>query len=125
VVDSAVVRLNVAAAQVLQAVDVMRVPVSEVLNFTVPVLDFAEDLFLIRAILKELDIGSAGLRPGFNDPSHGNVESAVVNLVRTNDATAGFILIKAVAFIKNGGQRSLRYDKAHLIGGVKFHCDSP
>ena len=53
VVDGAVISLDVAAAQVLQAVDVMRVPVSEVLDLAVLVFDFAEDLFLIRAILKE------------------------------------------------------------------------
>ena len=52
-IDGAKVGLNVAAAQVLQAVDVVGVPVAEMLDVPVMVFDFAEDLLLVLPVLKE------------------------------------------------------------------------
>lgn len=52
-VDVAMVRLDVSAAQMLQAIDMMRMPVAQMLDFMVPVFDFPENLFLILAVLKK------------------------------------------------------------------------
>ena len=54
-VDGAMVGLHIAVAQVLQAINVMRMPVPEMFNLAMLVLDFPENLFLVLAILKKTD----------------------------------------------------------------------
>jgi hypothetical protein len=52
-VYGAMVSLDVSAAERLQAVDVVGMPVSEVFDLPMMVLDFPEHPFLVLAVLKE------------------------------------------------------------------------
>ena len=46
-------------------------------------------------------------------------------LERANNAASGFILIEAVAFIKNRYERGFWNRKANLVGAMEFHSESP
>src|SRR5437870_1610006 len=109
----------------LQAVNMMSVPVSEMLDLRVMVLDFAEDLLLILTILKKTDRRPAGLRPGLDDAGNVDVDFAPVLLKCADDAAAGFILIESVAFIKHGDKCGSWHDKAYVVRRVEFHSESP
>src|SRR6266545_5665287 len=101
------------------------VPVPEMLDVPVTVFDFAENLLLVLPILKETDRVAACLRPGLNDAGDMDVEFVPVLPIGADDATACFILIKPVAFVKNGDECSFRYNKAYLVRRVDFHWESP
>src|SRR2546429_5805 len=105
----------------LQAVNMMSVPVSEMLDLRVMVLDFAEDLLLILTILKKTDCRPAGLRPGLDDAGNVDVDFAPVLQKCADDAAAGFILIEAVAFIKHSGKCGPLPEKGHVVPRVRFH----
>ena len=64
---------NDVAAEILQAVDMMGVPVSKMFDLPVLVFDFPKNLLLVFAVLKKTDRRPARLRPGFNNTGDVNV----------------------------------------------------
>ena len=100
-VYGAIVGLDVSAAEMLQAVNVVRMPVAQVLDFPMVGLDFPEHLLLVLAILKETHRRPARLRPRFDNAGDLDGEFASMLLECPDDASAGFILVEPVTFIKN------------------------
>jgi hypothetical protein len=124
-VYGAKVGFDISIAQVLQAVDVVRMPVSEVFDLPMVVLDFPKYLFLVFTILKETHCRPARLWPRFDNAGNMEGEFPALFLERPDNTSAGFVLVEPVTFIKNGYQGGLWYREADLVGRMKFHSESP
>src|SRR5580693_3428403 len=103
----------------------MGMPVAQMFDFVVLVLDFPENLFLVFTILKKTHRGAPCLRAGLDDAGDVDVQFVLMLLICADDAAARFVLIEAVALVKNGNQRGFWYNEAYLVGRVGFHWASP
>src|SRR5579864_699300 len=101
------------------------VPVPEMLNVSMLVLDLPKHLLLVLAVLEETDGGPARLGSGFDDAGDMDFEFSLPLVKRANDAASGFVLIEAVAFIKNRCKCGLWNREVNLVGAMEFHSESP
>src|SRR5260370_24208900 len=100
-------------------------PVPEVFDLRMMVLDFPEHPFLVLAVLKETDRRPARLGPGFNDAGNVDGEFSLVFLECPDNAPAGFVLVEPLAFIKDLSKGSFCYRTTDLVSGAELHSHSP
>jgi hypothetical protein len=108
-VYGAKVGLDVSVAEMLQAVDMVGMPVSEMFDFRMMVLDLPEHPFLVLAILKETNRRPARLRPRFDNAGDLEGEFSSVFLECADNASAGLVLVESVTFIKSRYKGSFWY----------------
>ena len=101
VVDGLEVGRLVAAAQRRIAVDVVRVPVAEMLDVGVVGFDRAEQLLLMVAVLKEIGRRPLRVRPRLQNALDLDVVAAVVVAIGAEEPAAGFIGVVLVALVED------------------------
>ena len=101
------------------------VPVAEMLDLPMAVLDVPENALLIFSVLKEAHGRATCLRPRLDDAGHVHHQLATVFVVCSDHAAPRLILVEAIARVENGLQRNFRHDDVDIAGGMKFHWESP
>src|SRR5262249_25756931 len=110
------VRGDVALAESRKAINVMRMPVAEMLDFGMATLDVPEYTFLILAILKEADRTASCPWTGADDGRYLKRQCAMALGISTDDPSPGFIGLEQIAFIEDRIHRCARHNHTYVIG---------
>jgi hypothetical protein len=96
----------IAGAEGSEAINMMRMPVPEVLDFRMNLFNGSKNALLIFAVVEETRWRPPCIRPGADDPEHLNLVVIVPLLICSYDPAASFINITPVTLVKYGLERT-------------------
>src|SRR5687768_2975007 len=99
-----------------QAIDMVCVPVPEMLGLRMHLLNLPKDRLLMRTVLKETYARAPRARTGFDDPGDLDRENAPRFAIGSDHAPTGFIVGERVALVEYRQKCGLRDDDANLVG---------